>query len=148
MQRTSITAMVLVGVAACAATGCVSVEAQRAPGPTGSPAGQPDKVVEPQIVQGPARDALEAALPKRTEAATSPPARLREKAAMPARPPQAPPPRPHSRAPQAPAVPRPKLPPLPEIPVDRGDVCDLGQNYGGWRADSPEARICRQAYGN
>jgi hypothetical protein len=27
------------------------------------------------------------------------------------------------------------------------DVCALGRRYGGWRADSPEARICRDTYG-
>ncbi|WP_354670153.1 hypothetical protein [Streptomyces sp. S.PNR 29] len=27
------------------------------------------------------------------------------------------------------------------------DVCALGRKYGGWRADSPEATICRQTYG-
>ncbi|MFI2435157.1 hypothetical protein [Streptomyces sp. NPDC018693] len=27
------------------------------------------------------------------------------------------------------------------------DVCALGKKYGGWRADSPEAVICRQTYG-
>ncbi|MFF0200106.1 hypothetical protein [Streptomyces sp. NPDC005017] len=27
------------------------------------------------------------------------------------------------------------------------DVCALGRKYGGWRADSPEARVCEQAYG-
>lgn len=129
-------------------TGCVSVEARPAPAPTAPPAGRPDQVVEPQIVQGPARDALEAALPKRPRAATSPPVHHREKSVTPAPPRQAPPPPPHSRPPKAPAVPRPKLPPLPEVPLDRGAVCDLGQSYGGWGADSREARMCREAYGN
>jgi hypothetical protein len=27
------------------------------------------------------------------------------------------------------------------------DVCALGRKYGGWQADSPEAVICKQAYG-
>ncbi|MFD5163912.1 hypothetical protein ACFWMJ_38690, partial [Streptomyces hawaiiensis] len=27
------------------------------------------------------------------------------------------------------------------------DVCALGRRYGGWRADSPEATICRDTYG-
>lgn len=135
-------------MAAWAVTGCVSMEAQPAPPPAAPPAGRPQQVVEPQVVQGPARDALEAALPKRTEPAASAPAHPREKTAAPAPPRQAPPPRTHSRTPRAPALPRPKLPPLPEIPVARGDVCELGQGWGGWRADGPEARFCRQAYGN
>ncbi|MFF8845312.1 hypothetical protein ACF08N_21760 [Streptomyces sp. NPDC015127] len=148
MQRTTITAKALVGMAAWAVTGCVSVEAQPAPVPAASSAGRPDQVVEPQIVQGPAREALEAALPERTAPATTPPAPLREEAAVPAPPRQAPAARPHSRVPRTPAVPQPKLPPLPDVPVDRGDVCELGQGYGGWRSDSAEARMCRQVYGN
>ncbi|MEW2349242.1 hypothetical protein AB0904_16385 [Streptomyces sp. NPDC006684] len=28
-----------------------------------------------------------------------------------------------------------------------GGVCALGRTYGGWPADSPQARICRDAYG-
>ena len=27
------------------------------------------------------------------------------------------------------------------------DVCALGKKYGGWQQDSPEAVVCRQAYG-
>lgn len=27
------------------------------------------------------------------------------------------------------------------------DLCALGRRYGGWRADSPEATICRDTYG-
>ncbi|MGV9572128.1 hypothetical protein ACWDRX_22415, partial [Streptomyces nigra] len=37
-----------------------------------------------------------------------------------------------------------------QLPQDAGgnaDVCALGRKYGGWRADSQEARICDQAYG-
>lgn len=30
---------------------------------------------------------------------------------------------------------------------DSSDVCALGRRYGGWRADSPEATICRDTYG-
>ncbi|MFI2371155.1 hypothetical protein [Streptomyces sp. NPDC018833] len=148
MQRTTLTAKVLVGMAAWAATGCVSVEAQPAPAPAHPSAVRPDQAVEPQIVQGPAREALEAALPKRTAPATPPPAHRREKAGARAPHKEAPPTRARSRAPQTPAVPRPELPPLPRIPLNRGDICDLGQDYGGWRSDSPEARICRQRYGN
>jgi hypothetical protein len=33
-----------------------------------------------------------------------------------------------------------------DIP-ENTDVCALGRTYGGWRADSPEATICRQTYG-
>ncbi|MFJ5730148.1 hypothetical protein [Streptomyces paradoxus] len=33
------------------------------------------------------------------------------------------------------------------VPNDDADVCALGRRYGGWRADSPEATICRDTYG-
>ncbi|GHC79489.1 hypothetical protein GCM10010309_53730 [Streptomyces violaceochromogenes] len=33
------------------------------------------------------------------------------------------------------------------VPNDNADVCDMGRRYGGWRADSPEATICRDTYG-
>ncbi|MER6980290.1 hypothetical protein ABT317_25800, partial [Streptomyces carpinensis] len=32
------------------------------------------------------------------------------------------------------------------VPGNPG-VCALGRQYGGWRPDSPEARICGQTYG-
>ncbi|MFF0747050.1 hypothetical protein ACFYVL_42365 [Streptomyces sp. NPDC004111] len=35
----------------------------------------------------------------------------------------------------------------PRIPVSAADVCALGTGYGGWRPNSPEARICRETYG-
>jgi hypothetical protein len=33
------------------------------------------------------------------------------------------------------------------VPNRNADVCALGRRYGGWRADSPEATICRDTYG-
>jgi hypothetical protein len=33
------------------------------------------------------------------------------------------------------------------VPGNNADVCALGRRYGGWRADSPEATICRDTYG-
>ncbi|MFJ7338631.1 hypothetical protein ACIQU3_24740 [Streptomyces sp. NPDC101110] len=33
------------------------------------------------------------------------------------------------------------------VPKSQADVCALGRRYGGWRADSPEATACREAYG-
>ncbi|MEU6251978.1 hypothetical protein [Streptomyces sp. NPDC047043] len=37
---------------------------------------------------------------------------------------------------------------LPKGSVPKtADVCALGRQYGGWRADSPEAVICEQTYG-
>ncbi|MEJ8668449.1 hypothetical protein WKI71_07455 [Streptomyces sp. MS1.AVA.1] len=37
--------------------------------------------------------------------------------------------------------------PRPEVPKNT-NVCALGKQYGGWRADSPESRICEQTYGH
>ncbi|SBT95409.1 hypothetical protein GA0115233_11351, partial [Streptomyces sp. DI166] len=52
-------------------------------------------------------------------------------------------------APERPAAPHPRvdLPEIEESVRKNTDVCALGRKYGGWRADSPEARICEQAYG-
>ena len=33
------------------------------------------------------------------------------------------------------------------VPDNNAHVCALGRRYGGWRADSPEATICRDTYG-
>ncbi|NUK01807.1 hypothetical protein HRW20_12235, partial [Streptomyces lunaelactis] len=65
MHRTTITAVALIGVAAWTVTGCVSVDPLPVPS---SPArgGGPARVVEPQIVQGPAREVLEAPPPAGT----------------------------------------------------------------------------------
>ncbi|GHH50442.1 hypothetical protein [Streptomyces candidus] len=38
-------------------------------------------------------------------------------------------------------------PELPKVPVTGAGVCALGTGYGGWKANSPEARICRETYG-
>ncbi|MEV0244616.1 hypothetical protein AB0I06_32545 [Streptomyces sp. NPDC050674] len=65
--------------------------------------------------------------------------------------------RPHRTEP-APHRPQRSHADLPDVPdsvrrdVDRSvpdnaDVCALGRRYGGWRADSPEATICRDTYG-
>ncbi|MFF3324813.1 hypothetical protein [Streptomyces sp. NPDC002889] len=39
------------------------------------------------------------------------------------------------------------MPSVPPVPAVGRDVCALGEGYGGWRPDSPGARICRDAYG-
>ncbi|MFK8909763.1 hypothetical protein ACJA3G_22355, partial [Streptomyces sp. YS-3] len=57
--------------------------------------------------------------------------------------PPAPHPRPHPRPAPHPAVPRVPAPP----PLIGDDVCDLGRSLGGWRPDSPQARICEETYG-
>ncbi|MFJ4328925.1 hypothetical protein ACIP3A_38260 [Streptomyces tricolor] len=150
MHRTTTTAALLVTVAVSALSGCVTVRQPAAPGPPpGSAASQqtaprPEGSAEPRVVQAPVREALEMARPSRHPEPSGPPARHR----APATPETAPRPRASSEPPppdhfgrrQRPSPARPLLPGAP-------DVCTLGRTYGGWHKDSPEARICDQAYG-
>ncbi|MFG3405466.1 hypothetical protein [Streptomyces sp. NPDC048142] len=156
MQRTRITAKLLVGLAVTAVSGCVSVE----PGAVSSPrpgATGPVQEVAPQIVQPPAREALEVvpdpsppaarpSSPAPPAAGSSAPAR-RNRPAGAARPQErAGPPEPRTphRVPDVPSV---TVPALPRVPGGGADVCALGRGYGGWPSGSPEARICEEAYG-
>ncbi|MFE2502454.1 hypothetical protein [Streptomyces rubiginosohelvolus] len=157
MQRTRITAKLLVGLAVTAVSGCVSV----APGSVSSPppgpgATGPAQDVAPQIVQPPAREGLEvvpdptrpAARPSSPAppAADSPAETRRAGPGGAARPPERADP-PQRRAPdRAPRVPSVAVPALPRVPGG-ADVCALGRGYGGWPAGSPQARICSEAYG-
>ncbi|MFF0561236.1 hypothetical protein ACH4ZU_19290 [Streptomyces sp. NPDC020472] len=149
---------ILVGAAVAALAGCVSVDAPpTAPVPAPAAGTVPAQDVAPQIVEGPAREALEAALPAPPPSAApraAPPAGQHRRTVTPPRPEK---PRPAPLPPQherpRPAA-RPDLPALPELeglprnpPVSRADVCDLGERYGGWDRDSSQARICHGAYG-
>ncbi|MEV1067613.1 hypothetical protein [Streptomyces sp. NPDC050263] len=157
MHRTTTTATLLVTVAFSALSGCMTVQSPPAPGPAMAPSRpsvpRPDGRAETQIVQAPAREALEMIAPSRKPEPTAPatPAQRRRTAAAPAEQPPAPRSRPHSRPPHP--APRRHAPPRVELPdveaeVRRNtDVCALGRKYGGWRQDSPEAVICEQAYG-
>ncbi|GAA0582146.1 hypothetical protein GCM10010394_08500 [Streptomyces crystallinus] len=135
-------------MAALAASGCVTVQHGPAPGPPAAPprpiSGQADREVRPQIVQAPVREALEAALPP-----TPAPRPTAPRSAVPVPRPRAhlAPPHPHPH-PRPHPVPHPAVPEVPTPPPFIGDdVCDLGRSFGGWRPDSPEARICEGAYG-
>ncbi|HET6859117.1 MAG TPA: hypothetical protein VFH94_18780 [Streptomyces sp.] len=164
MHRTRTAAMILVGVAVSAVSGCVAVPPQ----PTTAPPADPPRLsqdVQPQIVQAPALEALEAALPPSpapsAPAPQSPaaaaqgetPQRAATARPAPAHPRQEPGSR--SATPPKGADPLPRaLPSLP-LPIPPGaaagakaDVCALGEGYGGWRPDSPESRICRETYGH
>ncbi|MCF0077947.1 hypothetical protein [Streptomyces lomondensis] len=170
VHRTTTTATLLVTVAVSALSGCVTVQHPPVPGPPTAPSRpsvpQPAGQAETQIVQAPAREALQlieesrrpepapsesrlttpaAAPPQRGE----PPAGTRDARPRPARPERP------ERAPRGPQRPRPGLPDVSE-PVRQDvhenvpggtDVCALGRRYGGWRADSPEATICQDTYG-
>ncbi|MGW8761420.1 hypothetical protein ACWGN5_02840 [Streptomyces sp. NPDC055815] len=161
MHGTRTTAKILVGAAVAALAGCVSVDAPptapaHAPAPAADTA-RPAQDVAPQIVEGPAREALEAALPApppSTAPRATPPAGQHRRTATPPGP-EAPHP---GSVPQRQERPRPSarpdLPELPDLgrlpkgpPVSRDEVCDLGRRYGGWTPGSDQARICHGTYG-
>ncbi|MEV1046313.1 hypothetical protein [Streptomyces sp. NPDC049916] len=159
MQRTTITARLLVGLAVTAASGCVSVTPPA--GPPGAPrppgTAAPVQDVAPQIVQPPAREALEvvedAAPPAALPPAPAPPATSGARSdpgragPPPARDRGDPPRRAPARVPVAPPVVVPS-PPALRLSGGRGaDVCALGRAFGDWSPGSRQARICEQAYG-
>ncbi|MFI6685102.1 hypothetical protein [Streptomyces sp. NPDC050485] len=151
MHRTTnalklLTAAAALTVCGCV-SGCVSVEARPAPARPPAPPARHQERVGPQIVQAPAREGLDTVPP-----ANTPPPPL--PAAPEAVEPEAPAVPHHRRgrteapAPRPAAKPRKKHPrPAPALP-SMGDICALGTGYGGWSKDSPQARICREAYGN
>ncbi|WP_406509555.1 hypothetical protein [Streptomyces sp. NBC_00212] len=140
------TAVAALTVCGCV-SGCVSVDARTTPSqPPAAPPARPQGEVapQPQIVQAPAREALDTVLPPDTPSPSPPPPPKAEQ-------PDAPRHHHHSRAEQPrhyPAAPRKQHPRPAPAPPASGGICALGQGYGGWQADSPEARICREAYGN
>jgi len=159
MHRTTTTATLLVTVAVSALTGCVTVQRPPAsapvPGPSQPSAPRPDGRAEPQIVQAPADEALERIGPhRRPESRTRPtqrstPAAPAAPAGQPATPRSHPrPAHPEHRRPERPAPQRPpvEIPDVTESVRKNTDVCALGNKYGGWRKDSPEATICEQTY--
>jgi hypothetical protein len=159
-RTTTTTATLLATVAFSALSGCVTVQRPPAPGPvTAVPSRpsvpRPEGRAETQVVQAPAREALEMVEPSRSAEATTPAQRRltgREAAAA-----EEPPParsrqrHPHQRPvperPRRPAAPRVEIPDLREEVRRNTDVCGLGRKYGGWRSGSPEAVICEQTYG-
>ncbi|MER7837969.1 hypothetical protein ABTY98_19240 [Streptomyces sp. NPDC096040] len=158
MHRTTTTAALLVTVTVSALSGCVTVQRPAAPGPPPGTAPsqpsvpRPDGSAEPRVVQAPVKEALEMVGPSRpahratpTTAAHTPapppPAHLRSPA------PRAAAAHPHPR-PQRTRGPQADIPDLSGSAPKAPDVCALGRQYGGWRADSPESRICAQTYGH
>ncbi|MFJ8594124.1 hypothetical protein [Streptomyces sp. NPDC093598] len=171
MHRTTTTATLLVTVAVSALSGCTTVPHPPAPGPSAVPSGpsapQPEREAETQVVQAPAREALQLIeeASRRPEPAASVPRPATPPAASPERGQPQPghrgvrphPPRPERPEP-APHGPQRSHAGLPDVSEsvrrdveksvpDSSHVCALGRRYGGWRADSPEATICRDAYG-
>ncbi|MGV9255464.1 hypothetical protein [Streptomyces sp. NPDC003697] len=158
MHRTTTTATLLVTAAVSALTGCVEVHRPPAAGPPAAHARtagpRPDGSALPRDVQASAQEALERVGPRRTPEKTTHPrptaardeARNRHgqsSAQSSTRPRPQPAPRPPRRA----RPPRTDVPAAPPAAPKNLDVCALGRHYGHWPADSPQARICRQAYG-
>ncbi|GGN52582.1 lipoprotein [Streptomyces albiflavescens] len=142
----------MVTVAVTALTGCVTVQRSPASGtapvPSRHDAPRPDGKAKPQIVQAPAREALEHIGPSRKPAPSAGTPR-RAAPPPPAAAPAIPPRRPHPAPHPEPRRPEPHVavpPAVPDVPQNP-DVCALGRKYGGWQTDSPEATICRRAYG-
>ncbi|MEU2656874.1 hypothetical protein ABZ615_16275 [Streptomyces sp. NPDC007325] len=169
MHETRTSARLLAGAAAAVAlTGCVAVDGpppapSPAPAPVADPV-RPTQDVAPQIVlQGPAREALEAALPSPASRTAAPRGETRRATghAAPSRTPSPEPSSPAARRtspPPEPPVPAAAVPGareaarlaerLPQAPpVSREDVCELGERYGGWDPAGVEAGLCRGAYG-
>lgn len=153
---------ILAGVAMAALSGCVAVEPPpAAPLPVPSPAdARPGQDVAPQIVQGPAREALEAAMPdppapeprasaeRRSTADGGSDAgggRGRNGDDAPAHHEKKHPSAGAGQHHRHPAVDLPGL--LGKPPRSAAEVCELGARYGGWSPESEQARICRGSYG-
>ncbi|MDW4906655.1 hypothetical protein RB628_15245 [Streptomyces sp. ADMS] len=164
MHRTTTTATLLVTVAVTALSGCVTIQHPTAPGPPPAPsqpsAPRPDGRAEPQIVQAPAREALELIGPDRVptraqRAPQAPGVPHRPAAVAPPPPPAAapaPPPRrtkPKQRPPKPDrrhTQPRVEIPDVSRPVRENTDVCALGRKYGGWGKDAPQTVICKDAY--
>ncbi|MEI5527632.1 hypothetical protein WB401_38850 [Streptomyces brasiliscabiei] len=169
MHRPTTTATLLVTVAVSALTGCVTAQhppsQETSPVPSRPSEPRPDGTTRTQIVEAPAREALELIGPPRESASGSsakprPAAPTASAATAPTPTPTAPPPPPprnERRQPPErhgpPPVARPdvEIPPLPRTvpsaPPKNSDVCALGHRYGGWGKDTPQAAICKDVYG-
>ncbi|MFE6715459.1 hypothetical protein [Streptomyces sp. NPDC057695] len=166
MHGTRTTAKILVGAALAALTGCVSVDAAPPTPPAPAPAAEtlgPGRDPAPQLLEGPALEALEAAL-------TAPPPPVAPRSSHPTVPAPSPSPEAHRReaAPTGasttrprepergqPADTRPPLSALPSAaaglparpPLLRADVCALGERYGGWAPGGEPSLLCHGTYG-
>ncbi|WP_406433300.1 hypothetical protein OHB00_09730 [Streptomyces sp. NBC_00631] len=155
MHRTTTTAALLVTVTVSALSGCVTVQRPAAPGPPPGTAPslpsvpRPDGSADPRVVQAPVKEALEMVGPSRPAHRAVPAAPHAPVPAPPAhhRPPAAPHAAPQHRHPaHRSGSPQAGLPGLSHSVPKAPDVCALGKQYGGWAADSPQARICEQTY--
>ena len=148
--------MLLVTVAASALSGCMTVQHPHSPGPATAPSQQSGNDVRngTPVVQPPAREALErVGSSRRPERSASPSHR-----AVPPTPPERTPPSDDRAGPahvepdgQAPprraAVGHPRVAESVKGASGRPNLCALGREYGGWRANSREAALCEETYG-
>ncbi|MFF2132945.1 hypothetical protein ACFVW1_47980 [Streptomyces olivochromogenes] len=160
MHRTTTAATLLVTVATAALSGCVTVQRPPAPTPPIAPSRpsppSPDGKAGPQVVQAPAREALELIGPSRKPSPSTPaphrtPVPAPAAPQAPARRPGAahhPHPQPHPHPQSHRPAPHTAVPPAAPDQPSNTDVCALGRKYGGWKADSPEAVICKGSYGH
>lgn len=160
VHRTTTTAALLVTVAVSALTGCMTLHHPAAPGPAVTPSEpsvpRPEGRTEVQVVQAPAREALERVGPPREPGPAAPAPRRSAPVTGSgggAQRPPAPWTRPRHRPATGPergrrhGQPRVRIPDVEEEVRRNTDVCGLGRRYGGWRSDSPEAVACGQVYG-
>ncbi|UUU35381.1 hypothetical protein JIX56_39060 [Streptomyces sp. CA-210063] len=164
MHRPTTTATLLVTVAVSALTGCVTAPhpppSQVSSVPSRPSEPRPDGTTETQIVQAPAREALELITPPREPTPSASTAPKPAASALATTPTPTPPPRPprderpgpperHGPPPRSHA--HVDVPPLPDTippePPQNSDVCALGHRYGGWGKDTPQAAICKDVYG-
>jgi hypothetical protein len=157
VHRTTTTATLLVTVAVSALAGCVTVQRPPTSGPPPAPSRpsvpHADDESDQRIVQAPVNEALQMTGPSR-----QPEPRAPDQHGPPTAAPTEQPPAPHPRRRPRPrpahpesghhGQPRVEVPDPPKSVPKNADVCALGKKYGGWRADSPEAVICKQTYGS
>ncbi|GAA4108489.1 hypothetical protein [Streptomyces hundungensis] len=159
MHRTRNALRLLTAAATLAVCGCVAgcVAVGGGPAPAAPPAPPARQQQASAAVQAPAREALDTVQPpdapspvaptapapptppeQEPHARPDPPRRERRSGAEEQEPTHHPFATPGRRRPRS----------APPQPAPGGDLCALGRRYGGWREDSPEARICRATYGN
>ncbi|WP_419993040.1 hypothetical protein [Streptomyces boninensis] len=133
-------ALLCAAAVAAVATGCVAAKPGPVPAPDASrPRPAAGELPHPQVLPGPGRESIATVGPAPRRSPT-PRSAAPERAASPA-PEHAAPRRTPSDTAPAPA------PRQSDPPAARADICTLGREYGGWPADSDQARICRDAYG-